>query len=168
MRQHRHTARPGEAKRFEQPKALVRDTGHGLQSTFDDRHFFVKDVLIICHKDRSAERLKFLVGLINSRLMRFYYETSFPTLHVQRDELASLPIRNIDVSHPSDKVRYDRIVELVKRMLTLHNSLRKAKAADEKMSLEREIKQADYQIDRLVYELYGLTKAEIKIVEGLP
>ncbi|MGO8703977.1 MAG: Eco57I restriction-modification methylase domain-containing protein [Candidatus Brocadiia bacterium] len=165
MRAHRKTARPGEAERFEQPKALVRDTGHGLQSTFDDNHYYVKDVLIVCHKDKNAERLKFLVGLINSRLMRFYYETSFPTLHVQRDELASLPIATIDVSDPAAEDRYERMVQFVERMLILQKRLAKANVADEKTRLEREMKETDGRIDRLVYELYGLTKKEIRIVE---
>jgi hypothetical protein len=31
--------------------------------------------------------------------------------------------------------------------------------------LDRQIAATDRQIDRLVYELYGLTEAEIKIVE---
>jgi hypothetical protein len=32
--------------------------------------------------------------------------------------------------------------------------------------MKREIESTDRQIDRLVYELYGLTEEEIKIVEG--
>ena len=31
---------------------------------------------------------------------------------------------------------------------------------------ERQIKVLDTQIDRLVYDLYGLTEEEIKVVEG--
>jgi len=36
----------------------------------------------------------------------------------------------------------------------------------EKISLQRRIEQTDRQIDRLVYELYGLTDVEIAVVEG--
>ena len=36
----------------------------------------------------------------------------------------------------------------------------------EKERLAREIEATDKSIDRLVYELYGLTEDEIKIVEG--
>jgi type II restriction/modification system DNA methylase subunit YeeA len=32
--------------------------------------------------------------------------------------------------------------------------------------IQREIESTDQAIDSLVYQLYGLTKAEIKIVEG--
>ncbi len=31
---------------------------------------------------------------------------------------------------------------------------------------ERQIKMVDAQIDRLVYDFYGLTKEEVKVVEG--
>lgn len=39
-------------------------------------------------------------------------------------------------------------------------------APHEKELLERQIKITDNQIDRLVYELYGLTEEEIRVVEG--
>ena len=41
-----------------------------------------------------------------------------------------------------------------------------ARTPPEKTSLERQIAATDAQIDRLVYDLYGLTADEIKIVEG--
>jgi len=37
---------------------------------------------------------------------------------------------------------------------------------NEKERLERQIQATDRQIDTVVYELYGLTPEEIKIVEG--
>jgi hypothetical protein len=43
--------------------------------------------------------------------------------------------------------------------------MRGAKTPNEKESLERQIATTDGQIDRLVYELYGLTDEEIKTVE---
>jgi type II restriction/modification system DNA methylase subunit YeeA len=41
-----------------------------------------------------------------------------------------------------------------------------AKNPNDKTRLEHEIEATDRQIDQLVYELYGLTEEEIKIVEG--
>ena len=41
-----------------------------------------------------------------------------------------------------------------------------AKSPDEKTRLARDIKATAASIDRLVYDLYGLTAAEIAIVEG--
>jgi hypothetical protein len=62
--------------------------------------------------------------------------------------------------------RHDRIAELVDRMLDLHKQLPKAKTPHEQESLKRTIAATDKQIDALVYELYGLTERESRIVEG--
>jgi len=166
MREHRKTARPGTADRFEQPKVLIRDTGGDLEGTYDDEHYYVKDVLVISLAEPNGDDLKYLCGILNSRLMKFYYEISFPTLHVQRDELASLPIRTINFTDPTNKAIHDRMVELVEKMLALMPKLRGATSESEKATLHNAITTTDAEIDRLVYELYGLTKEEIKIVEG--
>lgn len=50
-------------------------------------------------------------------------------------------------------------------MLKLHINLPAAKSAQQKIVLQRQITTIDNQIDQLVYELYGLTDAEIAIVE---
>jgi len=55
---------------------------------------------------------------------------------------------------------------LVERMLGLQKSLPDVKTDHEKTLLQRQIKTTDNQIDKLVYELYGLTDDEIAIVEG--
>jgi len=55
---------------------------------------------------------------------------------------------------------------LVERMLALHQKLGEAKEEHARTLTEREIAALDARIDRLVYELYGLTEEEIGIVEG--
>jgi len=49
-------------------------------------------------------------------------------------------------------------------MLELHK--RTPQMPFEQEQLQREIDATDAQIDRLVYDLYGLTEEEVKIVEG--
>jgi len=78
----------------------------------------------------------------------------------------TLPIRTIDFSDPQDVARHDRMVSLVERMLALHKQMPAAKTPQEQTALQRQIKATDKQIDGLVYELYGLTEDEIRIVEG--
>jgi len=58
------------------------------------------------------------------------------------------------------------MVSLVERMLALHKQLPDAGTPHEKTALQRRIEATDGQIDALVYELYGLTEEEIKIVEA--
>lgn len=58
------------------------------------------------------------------------------------------------------------MVSLVDSMLSLHKQLREGRTPHEKTGLQRQIEATDRQIDALVYELYGLTEDEIRIVEG--
>jgi type II restriction/modification system DNA methylase subunit YeeA len=58
------------------------------------------------------------------------------------------------------------MVELVDEMLDLHERLAGARSDADTTRLDRAIKTADRKIDALVYELYGLTEEEIRVVEG--
>ena len=51
-------------------------------------------------------------------------------------------------------------------MLALHQSRAAARTPHEQGVLAAQIAATDRQIDRLVYELYGLSEEEVRIVEG--
>ena len=50
-------------------------------------------------------------------------------------------------------------------MLDLHRQLSTSGQEHERTLISRRIEATDRQIDRLVYELYGLTEEEIELVE---
>jgi hypothetical protein len=52
------------------------------------------------------------------------------------------------------------------QLLALRQQLAAAKLEHEHTARKRQITATDRQIDQLVYELYGLSEEEIKIVEG--
>jgi hypothetical protein len=79
--------------------------------------------------------------------------------------MEKVPIRVIDAAKAADKARHDRMVQLVEHMLALHKQLAAAKAPHDKTVLQAQIDATDRQLDRLVYDLYGLTEEEIRIVE---
>ena len=58
------------------------------------------------------------------------------------------------------------MVVLVQSMLDMHRQLSTPGPEHERTLLARRIEATDRQIDRLVYELYGLTEEEIEIVEA--
>ena len=58
------------------------------------------------------------------------------------------------------------MVAFVEEMLELHKRVAAAKSDADKQRLQRAIAATDRKIDALVYELYGLTDEEIRIVEG--
>jgi len=88
----------------------------------------------------------------------------FPKLNPQ--DIKALPIRAIDFSQPADKSRHDKLVGLVDKMLGLTPKLRAATSEAGHATLQNAVTATDRQIDQLVYELYGLTKEEIQLVEN--
>jgi hypothetical protein len=55
---------------------------------------------------------------------------------------------------------------LISSKIELNKKLLLIKTDHEKNLIQRQIDGTDTQIEKLVYELYGLTEDEIKIVEG--
>jgi hypothetical protein len=84
---------------------------------------------------------------------------------VKKQHVEQLPIRPIDFSSSSEKKLHDNIVTLVSSLLILFPKLQRA-TGQERTIIRRQIDGTDHRIDELVYELYGLTEEEIKIVEG--
>jgi hypothetical protein len=58
------------------------------------------------------------------------------------------------------------MVALVTQMLDLNKRLQDARLEQEKTQLSRQIEATDASIDKLVYELYGLTEDEIKVIDN--
>jgi hypothetical protein len=108
---------------------------------------------------------------MNSKLINWFYRSQFTnestlTVNLSKEYLAQIPIRAIDFTKPQDKARHDRMVALVEKMLALHQQLPAAHTTHDRDLIQRQIDATDRAIDTLVYELYGLTAEEIKIVEG--
>ncbi len=152
---------------FEKPKIMLPDISIRGNFTLDDEGgvYCVNTAYIISNAD------KYLLGILNSLLMTFYYENLSSRyrgdyLRYIYQYMIQLPIRGINFSDQKDKSLHDKMVDLVNQMLDFHKRLTKAKAENEKVIIQRQIDATDKQIDQLVYELYGLTKKEIAIVEG--
>jgi len=94
--------------------------------------------------------LEFLLGLLNSSLLNWYFKSLSTNSNVNGYEVNNFPLPLI----PNAKGQ-SPIVTLVNHIIFTKRSDPQADTSE----LEREI-------DRLVYELYGLTEEEIAVVEG--
>jgi adenine-specific DNA-methyltransferase len=113
----------------------------------------------------------YLAGLLNSRLIAFVFAKTAGTYGRERmeyswDDLRNLPVYTPDFDDPADAARHDRIVSLVTRLGDLRKHLAQAKTPDECRSLQEKTEATDRKIDRIVYELFGLTQEEISLVES--
>jgi len=115
----------------------------------------------------DVQEEKFTLGVLNSRLMAFFwrtmfadFKTSFPQFTIFSLTQAPLPQwRSADAACAA-------LVECVEGMLSTRKRALVVHTGHDRIVLEREITRLDYLIDRLVFELYGLTDSEIALVEG--
>jgi len=156
-----------------QLKLFLRQTGDSLICGLDEEGLYhLNNVHSIISKDR-IHSLKYIMALLNSRLLNAFYHLI--TLELGRvmaqtdiETVEKLPIRRINFADPADRQRHDAIVALVTEMLQLQKDYAQAEREkeDRRHVLKRRIAEVDAAIDRLVYELYGLTEEEIAVVEG--
>ncbi len=152
-------------KEFEKPKIIIPAIVRSASYAYDKTGFYSNDKTSIIPTNDL-----YLLGILNSKVSDVviynisstkqggYYE--YKPMYVSQ-----IPIRTIDSSNPDDVTRHDRIVALVERILDLNKKMGDVREAHARELLMRQIEAIDTEIDKEVYELYGLTEEEIRIVE---
>lgn len=155
------------------PKILVPDiaikASFALDKTGD--YAFTSGYAITLKKN-VKESINYILGLLNSNLLDFYFKNISTTIRggfyrYFAQFIEQLPIRMINFSVLEEKNIHDQIVRLVEQMVELHKQIHEAQTTPAKKRVQQQIKATDRQINQLVYELYELTDEEIAIVEGL-
>jgi type I restriction-modification system DNA methylase subunit len=170
-------AEPKPERYFKGPRLLLRELisrQFRLQSVKVTGDFVTNKSMQSILPVPGGPHLNFLLGLLNSRLLSWYFlhrsniaqRDDFPKIVLK--ETRGLPIRPINFSETADKARHDRMVALVDGMLELKKKRHSGRLAPSQLDrLEREIALTDAAIDEVVYELYGITNEERKIIEGV-
>jgi hypothetical protein len=159
---------------WEQPKILVPYMIRRLSACFDADHNYFVNVTTggfgVTVPSQHGD-MRYFTGLLNSRLLDWMMKKVSTTFHggyfaANKQFLVQLPIRTANLNDRKDKTAHDKMVWLVDSMLALHRHLAAATSAAQRDVIQRQIDATDAEIDRLVYDLYGLTAEEIAIVEG--
>ncbi|MDO9537756.1 MAG: TaqI-like C-terminal specificity domain-containing protein, partial [Thermoplasmata archaeon] len=126
---------------------------------FDETGFYSNDKTTIIGSDD-----RFLLGVLNSKICGFFVSHISSTK--QGGYFEYKPMYLVQIPIAEAKSQATSIASSVEQMLDLHKRQAAVKTDHERTLLERQISATDREIDRLVYELYGLTEEEIKIVDG--
>jgi hypothetical protein len=147
---------------------------HRLEAHYDaNGEYYLDNVDVggVILKDDSTSHYLFVLGLLNSTLIDWYFrQISTPFRggfrSANRQFIDPLPIRQIDSSNNTDQQLHDAIVARVQEMLSLQSQLAPLRHAPSSLrsDLLHEVERVDRQIDQLVYQLHGLTAQEIQIV----
>ena len=92
--------------------------------------------------------LQYYIGLINSKAFNYYFDYFSFTNHITAAELKSIPIPNATL-------------EQQKQIANLVQSIQDIK----QNNIEADTSTLEYEIDKLVYQLYDLTPEEIAVIE---
>ena len=159
---------------FENEKIIfIRVINERLRFSYDDKGLYNSHTVINCvridklrkAKHRTAEKIcesckdfdfvsqynmKFLLGILNSRLINWYFFAFISDgLNLYPEDANQFPI--IDLRKKN--INQSEIINLVDKIIALK-------------SQNQDAQEIDSKIDRLVYELYGLNESEIAIIEG--
>lgn len=138
-------------KEIQSPKIIWTSITNGSNFYLNESgHLFITNNNYFIANDNKA-----LLGLLNSKLISFFLKNICTTLRggyydFRRDKVLTVPIKPTILSE-----NYAELTGFVDKILTAKKSDPRADTS----TLEAEI-------DHLVYELYGLTENEIKIVEN--
>ncbi len=133
--------------------------------------YFGDTVCGIIPNGHVREDICYLIALLNSRLLEYYYKrTTVPKANrfyiYKTMFLKRIPIRIIDFADSEDTNAHGQIVALT-RELTLQSSLlTKAGTPHEKEAHKRQIRALEDEVNQIVYQLYGLNEKEIMTIEG--
>ncbi|MDO5319952.1 MAG: Eco57I restriction-modification methylase domain-containing protein [bacterium] len=101
-----------------------------------------------------GEKLHYLLGLLNSRLVAWYFPFISTKSGMGTTRWLKYTIEQLPIVYPSSK-QEDEISSIVDRIL-----------AAKKIDPTADTSALESEIDQLVYKLYGLTEEEIAVVEG--
>ena len=153
------------------PKLLTKFVSNNIEFALDEIGYCNTNVVYNVHINDNTN-IKYLLGLLNSKVVNFWFkniyvndDTLFP--HIQKNQLASIPIPKLDFSKKEDKKKHDRLVKLVDNIIAINKKLVGENNPNTKEILERQVRALDGEIDRLVYGLYGLSDNEIRIIENM-
>src|SRR5690554_2692606 len=135
-------------------KLMFRRVSSSLIFTYDNEQFYALNTLVIVNKkdlDKGPD-LKFILGLMNSKLMNYVYSNKFKSTKTVFSEIQARSIKELPIPKISESQELE-IVELSKRII----ELKQIDSAT--IELEKEI-------DQMVYQLYDLTEEEIDIIEN--
>ena len=145
--------------RYEAPRIVMLKTGYRCIAALDTVGYVTMQSVYTLHIKRPEVAYETLLALLNSRFVSWYVYKIFTSYKGLFPQLNQSTIQAIPVPLFYSSERQDELVRLVQEMMTL-------KRANTGQNVDcAQIEQVDREIDRVIYALYGLTEAEIALIE---
>ena len=139
----------------------MRQTGDSIICAYDDSGLLALNNVHIGNRISESYDLKYVTAILNSSLMDWYYRTisleSGRTMaQTDIETVGGLPIKSMNGSEQKLFVELvNKIMDLTGENDYLHD-----------LGSQNKVKELEKQISEMVYELYGISQDEIKIIES--
>lgn len=161
-------AAPRDPLLFEGERILVRRiVGKTLIAAYTNSDYVTSQLLQIV-KPIEQKDTKFLLGIINSKLLAYYFrkkynrqDKTFPEIRIY--ELASLPIRKTNESQNALKKEIEKLVDKIIELQENKGTVILQSKIDQ---IQNQIDYCEQKLNDIVYELYGLTSEEVELIEN--
>jgi hypothetical protein len=135
-----------------------------IVATLDENGYYFVGTANSVILNNNDYDIKYILGLLNSKFHNTYFKKRFTTISLTASFLGVLPICILNSERK--KKLADEIAKTVDRVLKLNIEISEEKLANKIDQIKQRIEHSEEKINELIYELYDLTKEEIKIVEG--
>jgi len=146
-------SRPTKLEYYTKEKLFIRRVGNNLCATYDDNKLLSTHVLYVCNSKSDKFNLKFILGLINSDLFNWIYNTLYPKKGDVFPEIRIGNLRNLPMINISENNQM-KLINLVDQIL----KIKKENPFENTTEIEN-------QINEITYQLYALTLEEQEIVK---
>ena len=135
-------------------KLLFRRVSSSLIFTYDNEQFYALNTLIVVNKKdlTKGPNLKFILALMNSKLMNYVYSNKFKSTKKVFSEIQARSVMKLPIPKISE-IKELEIVSIAEKIMELKKS-----GSDTGL--------LEIRIDKLVYQLYELTNEEISVIEN--
>ena len=149
------------------PKICLPSVVQQFQTTIDTFGEFVMDNVGMCAitiNDTSISD-KYLITILNSKVITWIFpfissplRGGFYQANKQFSQHLPIPLAPTQTQ--------EKLATLAQKMLDINQTLATTKNENDRKMIERQIAGTDALIDKMVYELYGLSEEEIKVIDG--
>ncbi|HJX50528.1 MAG TPA: N-6 DNA methylase, partial [Candidatus Nanoarchaeia archaeon] len=163
---------PRDKRFFTEPHIVVRQIVSGkplrIYAGYTEEELINAQIgFNIITKDENKAKIKYLLALLNSRLINFYHTEKY--LDKSKNLFQKILIQNakkFPIKIPDCQIQ-EEVCSRVNKILELTKSLNELgeKLTDERNRLEEQINKTDEDIDKMIYKIYGITKEEQEIIE---
>lgn len=135
-------------------KLFFRRVSSNLIFTYDNQQYYALNTLVVVTlKEAQTLSLKYLLALLNSRLLNYYYVTEHKSTKKVFSEIQARSVGELPIKPISDNEQ--------KCFISLVDKILAAKKADP----QADTGAWEAEIDFLVYKLYGLSYDEVLVVD---